>query len=129
MSLKQGVVDQPHPLEHSWTFWFDNLQAKSKQATWGSSTRPIYTFSTIEQFWSLTITYTTQASKWTVTFQKGKSDNPWLYTLLALIGEQFDYGDEIFERAWGNSGKICLIATKLSGRCKEARQRCQEPLH
>ncbi|KAK8607237.1 hypothetical protein V6N13_052981 [Hibiscus sabdariffa] len=69
MSLKQGVVDQPHPLEHSWTFWFDNLQAKSKQATWGSSTRPIYTFSTIEQFWSLTITYTTQASwLWEQTF-------------------------------------------------------------
>ena len=40
-----------HPLEHSWTFWFDNPSAKSKQAAWGSSMRPIYTFSTVEGFW------------------------------------------------------------------------------
>lgn len=40
-----------HPLEHSWTFWFDNPSAKSKQAAWGSSIRPIYTFSTVEDFW------------------------------------------------------------------------------
>ncbi|KAM7261828.1 hypothetical protein ACFE04_020905 [Oxalis oulophora] len=41
-----------HPLEHSWTFWFDNPQAKSKQATWGSSMRSIFTFATVEEFWS-----------------------------------------------------------------------------
>ncbi|RWV83009.1 hypothetical protein BHE74_00023049 [Ensete ventricosum] len=52
---------QSHPLEHSWTFWFDNPSAKSKQTAWGSSIRPIHTFA----------------------------------TLLALIGEQFEYGDEI----------------------------------
>lgn len=46
-----AVVHQPHPLEHSWTFWFDNPSAKSKQAAWGSSIRPIYTFSTVEEFW------------------------------------------------------------------------------
>lgn len=40
-----------HPLEHAWTFWFDNPSAKSKQAAWGSSIRPIYTFSTVEDFW------------------------------------------------------------------------------
>jgi hypothetical protein len=40
-----------HPLEHSWTFWFDNPQGKSKQAAWGSSIRPIHTFSTVEDFW------------------------------------------------------------------------------
>ncbi|XP_062093327.1 eukaryotic translation initiation factor 4E-1-like, partial [Humulus lupulus] len=33
--------------------------------------------------------------KWTMTFQKGKSDTCWLHTLLAMIGEQFDHGDEI----------------------------------
>ena len=52
-SSKKGVVEQPHPLEHSWTFYFDNPSAKSKQATWGSSMRPIYTFATVEQFWRL----------------------------------------------------------------------------
>ncbi|CAN4123758.1 unnamed protein product [Withania somnifera] len=30
-----------------------------------------------------------------MSFSRGKSDTCWLYTLLALIGEQFDYGDEI----------------------------------
>jgi hypothetical protein len=40
-----------HPLEHSWTFWFDNPNGKSKQATWGSSLRPVYTFNTVEDFW------------------------------------------------------------------------------
>lgn len=53
-SLKQqsaAITHQPHPLEHSWTFWFDNPNAKSKQAAWGSSIRPIYTFSTVEEFW------------------------------------------------------------------------------
>jgi translation initiation factor 4E len=40
-----------HPLEHAWTFWFDNPQGKSRQVAWGSSIRPIHTFSTVEDFW------------------------------------------------------------------------------
>jgi translation initiation factor 4E len=40
-----------HPLEHSWTFWFDNPHGKNKMAAWGSSIRPIHTFSTVEDFW------------------------------------------------------------------------------
>lgn len=39
-----------HSLEHAWTLWSDNLSAKQKQATWGSSIRPIYTFSSVEDF-------------------------------------------------------------------------------
>lgn len=50
-SPKKGIMEQPHQLEHLWTFWFDNPSAKSKHATWGSSMRAIYTFSTVEQFW------------------------------------------------------------------------------
>ncbi|KAL9321033.1 hypothetical protein ACSQ67_012872 [Phaseolus vulgaris] len=48
-----AFLRKPHPLENSWTFWFDNPSAKSKQAAWGSSIRPIYTFSTVEEFWSI----------------------------------------------------------------------------
>ncbi|KAL1555922.1 translation initiation factor eIF4E [Salvia divinorum] len=111
-----------HPLEHSWTFWFDNPSAKSKQAAWGSSMRPIYTFSTVEDFWSVYNNIhhpgklavgadfycfkhniepkwedpiCANGGKWTVTYSRGKADTSWLYTLLAMIGEQFDYGDEI----------------------------------
>ncbi|KAG8079159.1 hypothetical protein GUJ93_ZPchr0007g4620 [Zizania palustris] len=43
----------PHPLEHAWTFWFDNPHGKSKQAAWGSSIRPIHTFATAEDFWRI----------------------------------------------------------------------------
>jgi len=48
----EGVTaGRPHPLGHSWTFWFDSPAAKSSQAAWGSSIRPIYTFATVEEFW------------------------------------------------------------------------------
>ncbi|GAB4827104.1 translation initiation factor eIF4E [Ancistrocladus abbreviatus] len=116
------AVAASHPLESAWTFWFDNPSAKSKQAAWGSSLRSIYTFSTVEEFWSLynNIHHPSKlpvqadfhcfkhkiepkwedpvcanGGKWTVTFARGKSDTFWLYTLLAMIGEQFDHGDEI----------------------------------
>ena len=49
--LSKGLVHQPHQLEHSWTFWFDNPSAKSRQAAWGSFIRPIFTFTTVEEFW------------------------------------------------------------------------------
>lgn len=49
--LPTAIGRQPHPLENSWTFWFDNPSVKSKQAAWGSSIRPIYTFATVEEFW------------------------------------------------------------------------------
>ncbi|KAI9198461.1 hypothetical protein LWI28_016254 [Acer negundo] len=121
-TIPTAVTEQPHPLEHSWTFWFDNPSAKAKQAAWGSSMRSIYTFATVEEFWSLynNINHPSKlvvgadfycfksniepkwedpvcanGGKWTVTCQRGKSDTCWLYTLLALIGEQFEHGDEI----------------------------------
>ncbi|KAK8478108.1 hypothetical protein V6N13_032713 [Hibiscus sabdariffa] len=148
-SLKKGAVEQTHPLEHSWTFWFDNPQAKSKQSTWGSSMRPIYTFSTIEQFWSLynNIHHPSKLAvgadfhcfkhkiepkwedpicanggKWTMTFQKGKSDTSWLYTLLALIGEQFEYGDEICGAVVSVRGKQERIALWTKNAANETAQ-------
>lgn len=121
-SSRPGTALTQHPLEHSWTFWFDTASAKSKHAAWGSSMRPIYTFSTVEEFWSLynnihrpsklTIgadfycfknkiepkwedPVCANGGTWTMTFQRAKSDICWLYTLLAIIGEQFDHGDDI----------------------------------
>eukprot|EP00252_Welwitschia_mirabilis_P002384 TRINITY_DN12319_c0_g1_i1.p1 TRINITY_DN12319_c0_g1~~TRINITY_DN12319_c0_g1_i1.p1 ORF type:complete len:224 (+),score=33.05 TRINITY_DN12319_c0_g1_i1:151-822(+) len=113
-----------HPLEHSWTFWFDSQNGKSKQATWGSSMRKVFTFNTVEDFWrlynnilppsKLSVGYDfhcfkegiepkwedpkcANGGKWTISPPKGKGiiDTLWLHSLLAMIGEQFDDGDEI----------------------------------
>ncbi|KAJ0236829.1 Eukaryotic translation initiation factor 4E-1 [Hirschfeldia incana] len=118
----KSAVPESHPLEHSWTFWFDNPSLKSKQTTWGGSLRSVFTFSTVEEFWSLYNNMRhpskltngadfycfkhniepkwedpicANGGKWTMNFSREKSDKFWLYTLLALIGEQFDHGDEI----------------------------------
>ncbi|KAI3719722.1 hypothetical protein L6452_20624 [Arctium lappa] len=121
-SSRPGTALTQHPLEHSWTFWVDTPAAKAKQVVWGDSIRPIYTFSTVEEFWSLynnihrpsklatgTDIYCfknyiepkwespvcANGGNWTMTFIKAKSDIFWLYTLLAMIGEQFGHGDDI----------------------------------
>ncbi|KAM7271282.1 hypothetical protein ACFE04_030496 [Oxalis oulophora] len=138
-----------HPLEHSWTFWFDNPQAKSKQATWGSSMRSIFTFATVEEFWSLynnihhpskllvgadfhCFKYKIEpkwedpvcanGGKWTVQFPRGKSDTSWLYTLLAMIGEQFDHGDDICGAVVSVRGKQEKIALWTKNAANEAAQ-------
>ncbi|KAG0495541.1 hypothetical protein HPP92_000232 [Vanilla planifolia] len=87
-----------HPLEHSWTFWFDNPSAKSKHAAWGSSIRPVHTFSTIEDFWGL-YNNIHKPSKLGIgadfhCFKHG-IEPKWEDPLLAMLGEQFDQGDEI----------------------------------
>ena len=43
-----------HPLEHSWTLWFDNPNTSGGgrgQSSWGSTLRAVYTFETVEDFW------------------------------------------------------------------------------
>lgn len=138
-----------HPLEHAWTFWFDNPSAKSKQAAWGSSIHPVHTFSTVEDFWSLynNIHHPSKlvvgadfycfkdkiepkwedpvcanGGKWTIICPKGKSDILWLYTLLALIGEQFDYGDEICGAVVNVRGKQERISIWTKNAHNEAAQ-------
>ncbi|KVH89438.1 Translation Initiation factor eIF- 4e [Cynara cardunculus var. scolymus] len=87
-----------HPLEHSWTFWFDNPSAKSKQVTWGSWIRLIYTFSIVEEFWSL-YNNLHRPSRLTAGAAlhcfKNRIEPKWEDPLLAMIGEQFDFEDEI----------------------------------
>lgn len=51
LNRQTEAAPKKHPLEHPWTFWFDNPNGKQKQATWGSSIRAVYTFSTVEDFW------------------------------------------------------------------------------
>ncbi|CAH8276215.1 unnamed protein product [Arabidopsis lyrata] len=145
----KSAVPQSHPLEHSWTFWFDNPSVKSKQTTWGSSLRPVFTFSTVEEFWSLYNNMKhpsklahgadfycfkhniepkwedpicANGGKWTMNFPKEKSDKSWLYTLLALIGEQFDHGDEICGAVVNIRGKQERISIWTKNASNEAAQ-------
>ncbi|CAM0908919.1 unnamed protein product [Alopecurus aequalis] len=97
-------------------------QEKSREQDWGSTIHPVHTLSTIEDFWSLYNNIhppsmlsvradlhffknkiepkwedpiCANGGTWTISCARGKSDILWLHTLLALIGEQFDFGDEI----------------------------------
>ena len=45
-----------HPLEHTWTLWFDNPNGRQKLATFGKTLRPVYTFNTVEDFWWCVLT-------------------------------------------------------------------------
>jgi len=40
-----------HPLQNSWTIWYDNPQKRTNQASWGDHLKKITTFSTVEDFW------------------------------------------------------------------------------
>ncbi|XP_010943607.3 eukaryotic translation initiation factor 4E-1 [Elaeis guineensis] len=142
-------VARSHPLEYSWTFWFDNPSAKSKQVAWGSSIRSVHTFATVEDFWSLynnirqpsklvvgadfhCFKYKiepkwedpvcTNGGKWTISCARGKSDTFWLHTLLAMIGEQFDYGDEICGAVVSVRGKQEKIALWTKNAANETAQ-------
>nr|QNT12788.1 eukaryotic translation initiation factor 4E1B-T [Nicotiana tabacum] len=117
-------IKAKHPLENSWTFWFDNPMAKSRQAAWGSSLRDVYTFSTVEDFWGAYDNFQhpsklvagaglycfkhkiepkwedpicANGGKWTMSFWKGKSDTSWLYTvsIVKQWKEFLDYSDSI----------------------------------
>ncbi|KAF8077115.1 hypothetical protein N665_1061s0017 [Sinapis alba] len=145
----KSAVPESHPLEQSWTFWFDNPSVKSKQTTWGSSLKSMFTFSTAEEFWSLYNNMRhpsklangadlycfkhniepkwedpicANGGKWTMNFSRGKSDDSWLYTLLALIGEQFDHGDEICRAALYIRGKQEWVSIWTKNASNEAAQ-------
>ncbi|KAK1425379.1 hypothetical protein QVD17_20731 [Tagetes erecta] len=137
-SSRPGTAIVKHPLEQTWSFWFDNPNSRPKLAPWGSFLRPIHSFSTIEEFWSLYNNIhrpsklangadlycfknniepkwedpvCANGGKWTMNFNRLKSDTCWLYTLLALIGEQFDHGDDIcgvVVNVRSRQEKICL---------------------
>jgi len=114
-----------HPLQNSWTLWYDNPGKKASQDTWELSLKKVYTFNTVEDFWALfnQIKPTSKlghganyhlfkdgiepkwediqnqnGGKWVVTLPKAKResmDQLWLHLILALIGETFPDSNEI----------------------------------
>lgn len=141
-----------HPLEHSWTFWFDTLSSKSKQQTWGTSLRSVYTFSSVEDFWGLYNNMLppsrliagvdfhcfkegiepkwedpkcAHGGRWSVTITrggKGLMDTFWLHTLLAMIGEQFAEGDEVCGAALSVRNRLEKLAIWTKTASNEAAQ-------
>jgi translation initiation factor 4E len=40
-----------HPLESSWTLWYDYQQRKTNQESWLDSLKKVFSFETVEDFW------------------------------------------------------------------------------
>jgi hypothetical protein len=40
-----------HPLQNSWTLWYDNSTNAKNDQDWEQSLKPVYTLSTVEDFW------------------------------------------------------------------------------
>lgn len=112
-----------HPLENKWTFWFDNPNDKKKSSEWGASLRTVYTVGSVEEFWGVYNNIPppsklmprsdlhlfkkgidpkwedpkcAQGGSWTAHAKTRTAlDKFWEDTLLALIGEHFDDGEDI----------------------------------
>ncbi|KAG0198727.1 eukaryotic translation initiation factor 4E [Mortierella sp. GBA30] len=115
-----------HPLNNSWTLWFDNPGKKSNANNWELSLKELITFDTVEDFWgvynnimktcdlSISSNYhlfkqgikpmwedpaNKRGGKWSIQLPRNKTmseiDNIWLYTMLACIGEAFEYESEV----------------------------------
>jgi len=113
-----------HPLHHRWTLWYDNPGKKTSQDKWAENLKQVVTFETVEDFWRLFNNIrpasklisgsnyhlfkddiepkwehpdNTRGGKWVATIKSKKDelDKMWLWTVLALIGENFDEADNI----------------------------------
>ncbi|KAJ3003156.1 hypothetical protein HKX48_001926 [Thoreauomyces humboldtii] len=130
-SLLTTVFDDPnrfnakHPLQNSWTLWFDNPQKRTGPQNWEKSLKNLITFDTVEDFWGVynNVVNASQlghgsnyhlfkegtrpmwedpenkdGGKWVYTVPKAKNaglDQNWLFTMLACVGESFPASDEI----------------------------------
>ncbi|KAM3198046.1 hypothetical protein ACQJBY_073249 [Aegilops geniculata] len=139
-----GDSAAPQPVEPTWAFWIGNPQEES--AGRGST---VHTFSTVDDFLSLykNILHPgklgvgadlhcfknkiepkcegpicANGGAWTISCGEGKSQPLWLDTLLALIGEQFEYDNEICGAVLSVRAKQETIAIWIKDATNEAAQ-------
>lgn len=46
-------LDQVHPLQHQWTFFYNPPQKPAANGEWSSNVKPVTDFSSVEDFWRL----------------------------------------------------------------------------
>eukprot|EP00611_Tribonema_gayanum_P030734 TRINITY_DN8623_c0_g1_i1.p2 TRINITY_DN8623_c0_g1~~TRINITY_DN8623_c0_g1_i1.p2 ORF type:complete len:218 (-),score=70.40 TRINITY_DN8623_c0_g1_i1:425-1078(-) len=113
---QQVDLSVKHPLEDSWTLWFDNPKLKKPEESWEDTLKNIMSFSTVEDFWCLygnilpasripsgsnysvfkhgikpmwEDPQNAKGGKWVLTVGRGERkhmDDWWLHSLLAVIG-------------------------------------------
>ncbi|CAO3612166.1 unnamed protein product [Cunninghamella echinulata] len=109
-----------HPLQNTWTLWFDNPGKKANVQSWSQNLKEIVSIDTVEDFGvkvdrlEVSSNYhlfkkgvrpewedeaNANGGKFSIQFPRNKTgeniNNYWLHTVLAMIGEQFAYEDEI----------------------------------
>lgn len=120
---KSNVADfsVKHPLQNKWSMWYDAPQSGKG---WEDKLQLINSFETVEDFWRLMNNLAPpsklqigsnyhmfkygvrpawedktneKGGKWNILVMRNssKTDSSWLYSLLALIGEELDNDDEI----------------------------------
>lgn len=124
-TIPENISSQKHPLQNSWTMWYDSPNTYKAGADWKSAVKKIVSFSSVEDFWCLFNNLVKPSGlpikgnyhlfkegimpawedpinkaggKWVIEFERRQSDildQVWLYTSLALIGEQFDDMEDI----------------------------------
>ncbi|KAJ1964394.1 hypothetical protein IWQ62_002943 [Dispira parvispora] len=121
-SAKSGGTSDIHPLQYTWVFWFMHRAPGQKITNYESGMKRIASFSSIEDFWAVyshlrrphelpTISdyhlfkqgvrpvweddVNKNGGKWIVRLKKGIASRYWESLILAVIGDQFDVGDDI----------------------------------
>lgn len=111
-----------HPLRVNWVFWFMHRPAGSKTHDYEGSMKKIGAFASVEDFWRIYCHLrrpedlpnvsdyhlfksgvrpiwedkeNMNGGKWIVRLKKGLASRFWEYLVMAVIGDQFDVGDEI----------------------------------
>eukprot|EP00696_Hemimastix_kukwesjijk_P019094 gnl/Hemi2/8251_TR2845_c0_g6_i1.p1 gnl/Hemi2/8251_TR2845_c0_g6~~gnl/Hemi2/8251_TR2845_c0_g6_i1.p1 ORF type:complete len:240 (-),score=66.57 gnl/Hemi2/8251_TR2845_c0_g6_i1:224-943(-) len=116
---------ETHPLQNSWSLFYDNPGKRVSQSSWADSLRVLSTCTVVEDFWRVHNNVVPpsklasgsnyhlfktgiepmwedpankQGGKWIVTVpkaQKAMVDDLWLNLILMMIGEMCEYADEI----------------------------------
>ncbi|RKP14054.1 translation initiation factor eIF 4e-like domain-containing protein [Piptocephalis cylindrospora] len=111
-----------HALRHQWTLWFMHRTPGQKITDYEAAIKRIATFGTIEEFWHVhqhlvrpndlpnisdyhlfkagvrpvwEDDANIKGGKWIVRLKKGLASRYWESLMIAVVGDQFDLGDEI----------------------------------